>query len=74
MEQLSTDDLRRRQPETLRRVIAGDSFELTTYGATIGACVVPATVVARLAKLEDMAARFIWEESGGEPHPPQLAE
>ena len=52
MEQLSTDDLRRRQPAALRRVIAGESLDLTTYGASIGVCVVPASEMERLALLD----------------------
>ena len=41
MERISTDLVRRQFAEMVRRVLAGDRIQLTSYGKPIGVCVVP---------------------------------
>lgn len=41
MEQMSSDRLRRELAEAIRRVIAGQRIELTSYGKSLGVALVP---------------------------------
>ncbi len=57
MKQLSTTELRRDQPGTMRRVIAGQPFELTNYGKPIGVCVVPRSKLIEMMEAQEAARR-----------------